>query len=224
MSDAHPPSDQRHNRAPSSIDLAYPFTGLWLVQNSPANRVPSHGTHAFATTYAIDFVPVTDSRRTAPITPRSLVRPEPADRFPGFGRPILAPVEGVVLAVHDSAPDHPAYRGLPSIGYALAQHRRAEAGWVALAGNHVLVDSGGIIVALCHLMQGSVQVTRGRKVLPGDALGRCGNSGNSTEPHVHVQAIDNLDIMRANAVPLTFKGSLPTNGEVVDPNKARRAR
>lgn len=152
--------------APASIDLAYPFVGHWLVQNSPANRVPSHGTHAFATTYAIDFVPVTDSGRTMPITRSSLVRPEPADRFPGFGRPILAPVEGVVLVVHGSEPDHLAYRGWPSIRYALIQHRRAAAGGVALAGNHVLIDNGGIIVALCHLRQGSIQVTRGHSCRP----------------------------------------------------------
>ncbi|MFT3796945.1 M23 family metallopeptidase [Microbacterium sp.] len=168
--------------APAVIDLAYPFTGRWLVQNSPANRVPSHGTHAFATARAIDFVPVTASGRTAPITPDSLVRPEPAERFPGFGRSILAPVEGVIMAVHDSAPDHPASRGLPSIRYALTQRRRAAAGWVALAGNHVLIDSGGIIVVLCHLQQGGIRVGPGQRVQVGDAIGRCGNSGNSTEP------------------------------------------
>ena len=41
----------------ASIDLEYPFTGRWIVQNSPANRVPSHGTALLATSYAIDFVP-----------------------------------------------------------------------------------------------------------------------------------------------------------------------
>lgn len=215
MNQAHHSRDQGRNRAYVAIDLAYPFTGHWLVQNSPANRTPSHGTHAFASAYAIDFVPVTDAGRTLPIRLSSLVRPEPADRFPGFSRPILAPVEGIVLAVHDSEPDHPAYRGLPSIRYALTQHRRAAAGWVALAGNHVFIDSGGIVVALCHLQQGSAQVMRGQQVQVGDALGRCGNSGNSTEPHVHLQAIDNPDIARANAVRLTFNGSLPANGEVI---------
>jgi hypothetical protein len=223
MNRARHPGASGQNGAPASIDLAYPFTGHWIVQNSPANRVPSHRTHAFATTYAIDFLPVTEAGRTAPITLSSLVRPEPANRFPSFGRPILAPIEGIVVAVHDSEPDHPAYRGLPSIGYALTQHRRAAVGWVALAGNHVLIDSDGIVVALCHLQQDSIQVTRGQKVQTGDALGRCGNSGNSTEPHVHVQAIDNPDVSRANAVRLTFKGSLPTNGEVIDANDTRRA-
>jgi hypothetical protein len=54
----------------TAVDLAFPFTGRWLVQNSPANRTPSHGTTLFATTYAIDFVPVNDLGRTAPFTMR----------------------------------------------------------------------------------------------------------------------------------------------------------
>ena len=32
-----------------TVDLDYPFTGRWLTQNSPTNRVPSHGTTLFAT-------------------------------------------------------------------------------------------------------------------------------------------------------------------------------
>jgi murein DD-endopeptidase MepM/ murein hydrolase activator NlpD len=47
-------------------------------------------------------------------------------------------------------------------------------------------------------------------------LGRCGNSGNSTEPHVHLQAIDRVDVLHASAVPITFGGHLPRNGEIID--------
>lgn len=197
------------------VDLAYPFTGDWLVQNSPANRVPSHGTSVFATSYAIDFVPVTRTKRSAPITLGTLVRPEPAERFPGFGRPILAPSAGIVVAAHDTEPDHPAYRGLPSIRYMLTQHRRAAAGWAALAGNHVMIETDGLVVVLCHLRERSLRVHTGQRVQAGDDLGSCGNSGNSTEPHVHVQAIDHHHIARANAVPLTFGGQLPRNGDVI---------
>lgn len=197
------------------VALAYPFSGRWLVQNSPANQVPSHGTHSFATAYAIDFLPVTESGGTAPITFGSLLRPEPAERFPGFGRPILAPVDGVVIATHDSEPDHHAHRGLPSIRYALTQRRRARTGWEALAGNHVLIERRGTMVALCHLRQSSITVGPGQKVRIGDMLGACGNSGNSTEPHLHVQAMDSHEIERANAVHITFEGSLPANGEVI---------
>ena len=200
-----------------AVDLAFPFTGRWLTRNSPADRVPSHGTTLLATSYAIDFVPVDDAGRTAPFTFASLVRPEPATRFPGFGRPVLAPVRGVVVAVHDAALDHASFRGLPSVGYALSQRRRARAGWTGLAGNHVMVETrDGAVVAVCHLQRGSVRVRLGQEVRTGEELGRCGNSGNSTEPHVHVQAIDRPDVRRATAVPLTFGGALPHNGEIVD--------
>lgn len=200
------------------IDLAYPFEGRWLTQNSPADRVPSHGTTLFATSYAIDFVPGDEAGRTAPFTLRSLLRTEVPSRFPGFGRPVLAPVAGLVVAVHDSAEDHGSYRGLPSVGYAVTQRRRVAAGWVALAGNHVMIESDdGPVVALCHLQHGSVSVRTGQRVEVGEPLGRCGNSGNSTEPHVHVQAVDRPDVLHASAVPITFGGRLPRNGEIVGP-------
>ena len=200
-----------------TVDLAYPFAGRWLTQNSPANRVPSHGTALFATSFAIDFVPVDEAGRTAPITVGSLLHPEPAERFPGFGRPVLAPVDGLVVGVHDTAPDHQAFRGLPSVGYALTQRRRAAAGWVALAGNHVMIRTrDGSVVTVCHLQHRSVQAVLGHGVQVGEPLGRCGNSGNSTEPHVHLQAIDRLDVLHASAVPITFGGRLPRNGEIID--------
>ncbi|WP_203136789.1 M23 family metallopeptidase [Microbacterium sp. JZ31] len=199
-----------------ALDLAYPFAGRWLVQNSPADRVPSHGTTLLATSYAIDFVPVEAGARTAPIRPSSLVRPEAPERFPGFGRPILSPVDGVVIAARDAEPDHPAFRGIPSIAYALTQRRRIAAGWVALAGNHVLIERDGIVVALCHLRQGGVDVRVGQRVVPGDAIGRCGNSGNSTEPHLHLQAMDSREPEGARAVPITFGDALPRGGDVVE--------
>jgi hypothetical protein len=201
----------------STVDLAYPFEGRWLTQNSPANRVPSHGTTLFATSFAIDFVPVDEAGRTAPIRLSSLLRPEPPERFAGFGRPILAPVPGVVVGVHHTAPDHHSFRGMPSVGYALTQRRRAAAGWGELAGNHVMIETrDGPVVAVCHLQRASVQVQLGQSVRVGEPLGRCGNSGNSTEPHVHVQAIDRLDALSATAVPITFGGRLPRNGEIIE--------
>lgn len=212
------------------IDLEYPFTGRWLVQNSPANRVPSHGTTLFATSFAIDFVPVDEGGRTAPLGLASLLRPERPDAFPGFGRPILAPLGGIVLAAHDDQDDHVARRGLPSIAYALTQGSRVRAGWRALAGNHVLIRSDGrdaVVVALCHLQMGSATVEAGQRVQVGEELGRCGNTGNSTEPHLHVQAMDGPDVGHASALPVTFRGSLPRNGDVVDAEDAsphRRSR
>ena len=133
-----------------------------------------------------------------------------------IGREVLAPVEGLVVAADDGQEDHAAHRGLASVAYALTQGRRAAAGWPALAGNHVLVQTRpGAVVALCHLQQGSVHVRVGDVVRVGQKVGRCGNSGNSTEPHLHVQALDCVDVEQARPVRVTFRGSLPRAGEVV---------
>ena len=199
-----------------TLQLAYPFSGRWLAQNSPANRVPSHGTELFGSGHAIDFVPVDAQGRSAPFTLASLIRPEPPERFAGFGRPVLAPTSGVVVAVHDGEPDHNAFRGLPSIGYVLTQTRRATHGWACLAGNHVVIEvEAGPVVALCHLREGSIAVALAQTITAGIPIGQCGNSGNSTEPHVHLQSMDRLDADHATAVPICFPHGLPRNGEIV---------
>ncbi|WP_328342137.1 hypothetical protein [Micromonospora sp. NBC_00421] len=123
------------------VMLALPFRGSWLVQNSPARRVPSHGTDLFATTYAMDFVAVR-GRRTATVRDwRTLLATEPPQRFLAFGQPILAPAAGRVVSAHDGEVDHEARRS-PSalLSYALTQAARVRRGAGAIAGNHVIVE------------------------------------------------------------------------------------
>ena len=45
------------------VGLSLPFAGLWRVENSPARRVPSHGTDMFGSRYANDFVGVDERHR-----------------------------------------------------------------------------------------------------------------------------------------------------------------
>lgn len=204
----------------AELELEYPFTGRWLVQNSPANKVPSHGTRLFGLTFSIDLVPVDERGRTAPYTLRSVFRPEPPEKFPGFGRPILAPLSGTVEVTHDAEPDHEAHRGLPSLGYSLTQGRRASEGWQGLAGNHVILRAAGsaeVFVALCHLRRGSIRVQAGQQVGVLDQLAECGNSGNSSEPHLHLQVMETLAFDAARGLPFSFPRGLPRNGEVVEP-------
>lgn len=203
-----------------TLDLHYPFSGYWQVRNSPADRIPSHGTALFGLAYAIDFVPVNDHGRSAPFTAKSFFRSEPPTIFTGFGRPITAGVDGRVLAAHDEEPDHDAYRGLPSVRYAFTQRQRLRQGWRNVVGNHVLIETHAVsgrrvVVALCHLQHASIIVQEGQRVRCGDQIARCGNSGNSTEPHLHLHALDGSDMLHSNAVPITFYGSLPRNGTVV---------
>ena len=205
---------------PLVLDL--PFTGSWRVENSPARRVPSHGTDLFGTTYAIDFVPVDERGRSAPLSLRALLATEPPERFIGFGTPILAPLMGEVVAVHDGEPDHDAHRSFRArAAYAMTQARRLrDGGGPAIAGNHVVIRSGAAHVLLAHLRRGSVGVEVDQTLRSGDQVGECGNSGNSTEPHVHVQATDSVDWATCRGLPIAFRRPeadpwLPAEREIV---------
>jgi hypothetical protein len=220
---------------PRATSLALPFRGTWLARNSPARRVPSHGTHLMATTYAIDFLAV-DGRRTAATRNwRALLATEPPERFVGFGLPVLAPAAGTVVSVLDGERDHEARRSqLALVPYALTQAARVRAGTAAIAGNHVVLglDSGGFVL-LAHLRRGSVTAVPGRRVAEGEVVGACGNSGNSTQPHVHLQVMDDADGQRATGLPVEFRSyrvwprsggppvpvasGIPGESEVVEP-------
>lgn len=210
--------------SPEPVVLAYPFTGRWMARNSPARRVPSHGTHLMGTTYAIDFVEVDEVGRSGPFDWRSALASEPPERFVGFGRPILAPIAGTVASVHDGEPDHVARRSLASgFWYLLGQAGRARAGPHAIAGNHVViaVSDRGPYVLLAHLRRGSISVRAGDRVRLGEAVGQCGNSGNSIQPHVHVQATESTDWEVTQGLPIQFwredgEAVLPEESEIVD--------
>ena len=194
------------------IVLDLPFRGRWMARNSPGRRVPSHGTHALGSTYAIDFIAVDEHGRSAPTTWRTLLATEPPEAFVGFGRPILAPISGTVVVAHDGEEDHEARRSqLALLPYALGQARRLRAGMSAIAGNHVVLalGPGGPFVALVHLRRGTLRVAVGDAVAAGDPLGECGNSGNSTQPHVHVQASDSHDWSAARGLPIEFRFRRP---------------
>lgn len=201
--------------------LAYPFSGRWRVRNSPARRVPSHGTHLMGTTYAIDFIPVDARGRSAPWSWRAAVATERPESFVGFGARILAPCSGRVIIAHDGEPDHEARRSqLTLLPYALGQASRVRSGPTAIAGNHVVIAAAdGPYVLLAHLRKGSIEVGVGDQVQEGDALGACGNSGNSTQPHLHLQATDSTNWDLARGLPIAFRATgapaLPGESEIV---------
>jgi hypothetical protein len=220
-----------------AIELSLPFAGLWLARNSPARRVPSHGTDLLGGRYAIDFIGVDQRRRTADRRDwRTFLATEPPQRYLGFGRPILAPADGQVVGVHDGEIDHGGRRSqLSLVPYALGQAARLRQGARAIAGNHVVIalPGGAAFVALAHLRAGTVRVAVGEEVTIGQPLGECGNSGNSTQPHVHLQVMDKLDLPIASGVPMVFRrfrewtrgskqpqvreSGIPAEGSVVEP-------
>jgi hypothetical protein len=99
--------------------------------------------------------------------------PEDRTSYYAWGQPLRAPGDGVVATVVDRFPDQ-------QIGSVDVVHT---------AGNHVVIDLGaGKFVAFGHLQSGSVRVSVGDQVRRGDLIALVGNSGNSDQPHLHLQA------------------------------------
>lgn len=89
-----------------------------------------------------------------------------------FGAPLRAPCSGQVMAALGRMPD----LDVP------------QQDLVSRLGNHVILRCGRIEIVMAHMRQGSVRVVAGDRVTQGELLGEVGNSGASTEPHLHIHA------------------------------------
>lgn len=127
-----------------------------------------------------------------------------------YGVPVLAPAAGVVTVALDGRPDQTPGALAPD--------------WEVPAGNHVALRlETGTHLVVAHLQPGSVAVEVGEAVAEGQLLGRCGNSGNTSEPHVHLhhQRQDPARVgLVAEGLPLSFRDhegpEMPTGGLALD--------
>jgi murein DD-endopeptidase MepM/ murein hydrolase activator NlpD len=206
-------------RPPVEVDA--PVAGRWLAVNSPANRVPSHGLHAYGQTYAVDLVnePKDGSRPQFGTGPAF----RPPEDFPAFGQPVLAPADGAVVRAHGRERDHRSRSSWPSLLYLVVEGSLRElTGPGRVLGNHLVLDLGdGAYAVLAHLRRGSLRVTKGQRVAAGEQVAECGNSGNSTEPHLHFQLQDHPSVLFAAGLPFrlarfevdgTVEAGVPANG------------
>ncbi|MEU6984146.1 M23 family metallopeptidase [Streptomyces sp. NPDC046324] len=198
------------------VEVNPPVTGRWSALNSPADRTPSHGTHQFGQTYAIDIVEEDEARPRPPFA-RLWPVARPGEDFPAFDAPLLAVADATVVHAEDGQRDHLSRNSLPALVYLLLIEStvRSLAGARRVTGNHLVLDLGdGTYAMYAHLKRGSLTVRPGDRVAAGQELARCGNSGNSTEPHVHFQLMDGPDLDTARGVPFTWRGvGVPKNGE-----------
>jgi murein DD-endopeptidase MepM/ murein hydrolase activator NlpD len=190
------------------IDL--PLRGGWVAGTSPADRIPSHGTDVLAQRFAFDFVRLDARGRLYPGGQvRATFLGVPLGDVYGYGRPIHAPFDGVVVASLDGVAE-PQRLFVPAT---LARVIRAsltfrpDHGFARLVGNHVIVArADGVHAAVAHLATGSVRVAEGQQVARGEVLGLVGHTGNSTAPHLHFQLMDSADLMTAKGIPCAFRG------------------
>jgi Peptidase family M23 len=168
--------------------------GPWLAANGPANNsghrramIPIDALPRIAQRFAIDYIRVNDTadRRFVGDSLKNA-------SYIAYGNDALAVADGRVVAVKDSIPEN-----VPGI-----TSRAVPITLETVGGNHVIIDIGGGHYAFyAHLQPGSIRVRVGDRVRTGQVLGLVGNSGNSTEPHLHFHVSDGNSPLGSEGVP-----------------------
>ncbi len=174
------------------VDLAFPLADArFSVVQGGNDALVNHHVRARAQRYALDIVELGPfGLRAATLVPKR------NDEYRIFGCAVHAPCDGTVVAVRDEMEDDGslAVRGFD------------------VRGNHVVLRrDDGIDVVHAHLQRGSVAVQLGARVVRGTVLGRVGNSGRSSEPHLHIHAERN-----GQGVPMRFAGRVLERNAIVD--------
>lgn len=139
----------------------------------------------FAQRYAIDWEQVNEAGQFSEGDPS-----DPAN-YIIYGTDILAAADGTVVHVLDGLEDQVPGE-LPGTALALNE----------VDGNSVVIDIGdGLYMMYAHMQKGSVAVKEGDEVTQGDVIGKVGNTGNSSAPHLHFHVMDGPSPLASSGVP-----------------------
>ena len=162
----------------NDIKINLPFSGKWVVYQA----FDDEWTHKGEYKYAYDFV-IKKNGKTYQNEGKFL------EDYYAFGEAVLAPISGYVVGLRDDLEDN-------FIGNVDRVNN-----W----GNYIIIKSldGSFYVEISHLMKHSITVKVGDYVEMGQIIGKCGNSGYSPEPHIHIQ-VQNTPYLGAKTLPFKF--------------------
>jgi hypothetical protein len=171
------------NSIRNRTEMVLPFNGTWMVLwGGDTPQLNQH--HAVLNQrFAFDFLVVADLLKTC--------RDKGVNNedYYAFGKEVLAPADGTIIDVISGVRDNPPGSMNP----------------YSALGNCVLIQhSAGEISVLAHLRAQSIEVSVGDKVQKGQVVGTCGNSGNSSEPHLHFHLQDTPLIQSAVGIKCFF--------------------
>ncbi len=178
-------------------EIVSPLRGKnWVAGNGPSNTSAHRrtmlvldATPHIAQRYAIDWVQIGDDNQT--------YQGDPKDNrsYYCFGAEARAIADGVVVEVKDGIPENTPRAATHAVPITLE----------TIAGNHVNLDLGGGVYAMyAHLKPGSIRVKLGDKVTPGQVVGLVGNTGNSSEPHLHFQLMNRNSPLASEGLPYSL--------------------
>ncbi|MEI6099695.1 MAG: M23 family metallopeptidase [Alphaproteobacteria bacterium] len=176
--------------------LTLPVDGDWFVYWGGRDIADNYHAVDVAQRFALDLLILRDGESHSGDTVS-------LESYHCWGQPVLAPADGVVVQAVEGLPDQ-------AIGASDSDNP---------AGNHIVLDFGNEEYGfLAHLQQGSLRVTTGDVVTAGQEIGLCGNSGNSSEPHLHFHIQTSPTLGQGEGLPAQFttyraQGRLIARGE-----------
>lgn len=187
---ADPASDYK-----SAVEYRLPFDGLWLVGWGGDTEMDNYHVIAGDQRHAFDIMVWKDGGTHSGDGSVN-------EDYWAYGQPVLAPAAGTVVTAIDGLADQ-----TPQVGSDPANP----------AGNHVVIEvAEGEYVLIAHMQSGSINVAVGDTVSPGDQIGLVGNSGNTSEPHIHIHVQDQpVFDPRATGLPLDFSNYI-ADGQAID--------
>lgn len=171
--------------------MSLPFNGEWFVYWGGVTEAQNYHVREVTQQYAYDILKVKDgaSHDGNPLLNES---------YFAYGEDIIAPCDARVVTVIDDVPDN-----IPG-----------ETNEQQLTGNTIVLQTDrDEYVLLAHLMKGSIFVEEGQDIRKGEILAKCGNSGNSTEAHLHISLQNAADMEDSIGAKLYFD-RLKVNGEI----------
>lgn len=156
--------------------------------NGGVTKEFSHSWNLLDQRFAYDFMLKDD------VDKLSKYGPSDVKSFMTFGSAILAPADGVVVSLKSGIQD--------SVTPWFSRD------WDIRGNFIVLKHAPNEYSLLAHLMKDSVVVKKGEKVFRHQLLAQCGNSGNSSVPHVHFQIQDTEDCFSSVGLPVRFSSVL----------------
>jgi len=208
-----------HDKA---VVIGAPVTGDgWVALNGLAEGqlnphrgavVPVGGRLSCAERFGVDWIRVDPSAKPLVVFKGDRTKNE---SYLAFDQPLVAVADGTVVSVVSDQPDVPpgALSRIP---------------FEQLTGNRIIVDIGqGVFALYAHIKNNGVAVKVGEKMKKGQVIGRLGNSGSTTEPHLHFQLMRGPLPLSFDNVPweidhFTLIGSATLDGVVSDPKAGPR--
>ncbi len=172
------------------IRYTLPFEGEWTIVNGCFSKEFSHSWDIPTQRYAYDFIMMDENGKSY------IGDSKGVESYYCYDKAILAPADGEVVEITNDSEDS-LIIGNGKL-FSRAKH---------IAGNYIVIKhSENEYSTLAHLKKGSMVVKVGDQVLRGQKIAACGNTGNSSEPHLHFQVQDGASFYDSAGLPVRFTG------------------